>query len=617
MQAGMTLRRRAFLAIGGTLVVLGVLAIAAVVVIVRGSFVRLERDEVVADLRRVTRAMAIRADAVATTTEDYAQWDDMVAFMADRSPAFVRSNFSGRTLADLDVNAVLVRDPAGAVVLATGYDEDAGAETAVPPGFVEALDRSGLAAGLDETAPRRHGLLRVGGRPMLVAANAILTSDATGPSRGVLVLGRWIDASADHALSDAIGVLVSLHPLQADDPGTRGDARVDALLGGAPALVEELDGKRIAGWTLLRDVLDEPTLLVGVRKPRAIMAQGWFALGTLLVALLVVGILVIGCTLVVLERSVLRRLSRLSESVEDLAAHPDGTGRVPVEGADELAGLATRINQLLAALAEHMAALREARDAAESANRTKSAFVACMSHELRTPLNIIIGYSEILRETALERDQHDTAHDLSRIHQAGLHLLDLVNDVLDVAKMEADRLELELVPVEVATLLHDVGEAAAPLATAQGNRLRVSCGPDVGWMRADPRRLRQILLNLVANACKFTEDGRVELVAERCAGGVRFRIADTGIGMAPETLSRLFEPFFQADSSMTRRYEGTGLGLAITRRLCRLMGGDVTIASTLGQGTTCTVELPVGDATPGPRPADDERPLRVIGGARG
>jgi GAF domain-containing protein/DNA-binding response OmpR family regulator/anti-sigma regulatory factor (Ser/Thr protein kinase) len=232
----------------------------------------------------------------------------------------------------------------------------------------------------------------------------------------------------------------------------------------------------------------------------------------------------------------------------------------------------------------------------EVASRHKSEFLANMSHELRTPLNAIIGYSEMLQEEAHDQHAEGFVPDLQRIHAAGKHLLELINAVLDLSKIEAGKMELYLETFEVAPLLRDVAAVLEPLAQKNANRLEVTCEPEVGAMRADLTKLRQALFNLLSNACKFTERGVVSVgvTREAAADGdsIVFAVSDTGIGMTPEQMARLFEEFGQVDASTTRRYGGTGLGLALSRRLCRMMGGDITVASEPGRGSTFTIRLP-------------------------
>ncbi len=234
--------------------------------------------------------------------------------------------------------------------------------------------------------------------------------------------------------------------------------------------------------------------------------------------------------------------------------------------------------------------------ATEQATRAKSDFVANMSHELRTPLNAIIGYSEILFEDAQSAGRESDMADLRRIQDAGRHLLGLIDNILDLSKIEAGKMTLYLETFELRPMIDSVAATISPLARKNRNALDVSCVGDVGAIHSDLTKVRQTLFNLLSNACKFTQNGAITLTALRDANEagdwIEFRVTDTGIGMTPDQQARVFEAFTQADDSTTRTYGGTGLGLAITKNFCRLLGGDVTLTSEAGKGTTFTVRLP-------------------------
>jgi GAF domain-containing protein/CheY-like chemotaxis protein len=256
----------------------------------------------------------------------------------------------------------------------------------------------------------------------------------------------------------------------------------------------------------------------------------------------------------------------------------------------------------------------------EVADRHKSEFLASMSHELRTPLNAIIGYSEMLQEDAADLGAEQFTDDLKKINAAGKHLLELINAVLDLSKIEAGKMDLYLETFDIATLIRDIAAVIQPLAAKNANQLEVVCPATTGTMRADLTKVRQALFNLLSNACKFTEHGTVTLAVSREASPdqewLRFSVSDTGIGMTPEQLARLFEAFSQADAATTRKYGGTGLGLALSRRLCRMMGGDVTVESESGRGSTFSIRLPavVAEAAEQvPQTAVPERATPTVG----
>ena len=279
-----------------------------------------------------------------------------------------------------------------------------------------------------------------------------------------------------------------------------------------------------------------------------------------------------------LERRVLERTAELARTND--ALHAEILGREQVE--EKL----RRVN----------ADLVLAHERAVEASQTKSTFLANMSHELRTPLNAVIGYSELLQEMAARKIPKDPLPDLEKINRAGKHLLMLINDILDISKIEAGKMQLLPEIFGIADLVREMEATIRPLAAKNSNALEVQAADDLGTMQSDVTRVRQCLLNLLSNACKFTNDGTVGLIVRREASSGRdwiiFQVRDSGIGLTPEQIARLFQAFTQADASTTRKYGGTGLGLAITKKICQLMGGNIAVESVPGVGSTFTLRLP-------------------------
>ncbi len=259
-----------------------------------------------------------------------------------------------------------------------------------------------------------------------------------------------------------------------------------------------------------------------------------------------------------------------------------------VNSKDELAQVAISFNNIASEL-------MSARDQAMEANRAKSTFLANMSHELRTPLNAIIGYSELIEEELTDEGIEEYIPDLHKIQTAASHLLSLINDILDLSKIEAGKMDLYLEMVDVPKTIQDVISTVTPLINKNGNTLQVDCPPDIGMMHTDLTKLRQVLFNLLSNASKFTDKGVIRMDVSRNAIGGKdwftFSVSDSGIGMNEEQLQRLFKDFSQADSSTTRKYGGTGLGLAISKRFAEMLGGDITVTSKPNKGSTFTVQV--------------------------
>ena len=417
---------------------------------------------------------------------------------------------------------------------------------------------------------------------------------------------------------------------------------------GSPAPVHggDKDGSRTAqvsplilGRILLALIGTVTLILAAAFVPVAVLWPEIFTTGTFIAGFALFALCSLGLAVVVslgLARTLGQPIDVLSGAVSEIARSRQFDAALPVAPSiGELRTLNHALEDLLSAMRQAVADAREheeqimerqrveqqlvvAKDAAEEASRAKSAFVANMSHELRTPLNAIIGYSEMLQEDAADLGYVQAVPDLEKIQIAGRHLLGLINDILDLSKIEAGKMTLCVEPFDVTTLITDVVGTAQPLVAAHRNQLQLEISSDAGRMRSDSTKLRQVLLNLLSNAAKFTDRGRITISVARETrdghGWIVIRVKDTGIGMTAEQASRLFEDFMQADTSTTRRYGGTGLGLAISQRFCRMMGGYISAESEPARGSTFIVSLPA-DAPVTDADTDGTRRLASRGAA--
>jgi signal transduction histidine kinase len=459
------------------------------------------------------------------------------------------------------------------------------------------------------------------------------------------------------------GPVMRIHDASLGDAGhDQGSQLLGYLLGGLPvanpALIGELLSRRILHpliWAgndvIYSNVADddslksanfdgkaheysiEQTAYLGVAKTLRVGSQSLHygviaplaplqdALRRSLLTVAGIGLLVVIVTLIALSI----RATRLLRPIEQLrlgAARIGGgdlAQRISVKSGDEFEALADQFNDMAGRLQESYAGLEHkvetrTRELAQSvselralgqqlevASQHKSQFLANMSHELRTPLNAIIGYSEILQEDVADLGQQNLVDDLKKIESSGRHLLGLINDILDLSKVEAGKMDVFIEEIEIAPLLEEVRAIIVPLAEKNGNTIEFSLADNLGTMRTDRTKLKQSLLNIFSNGSKFTQNGRLTLVAERIETDkpmVRFAISDTGIGMTEEQLGRLFQAFSQAEASTTKKYGGTGLGLAITRNFCQMLGGEVSVTSKPGQGSTFTITLPDAPVAP-------------------
>jgi signal transduction histidine kinase/CheY-like chemotaxis protein len=616
----MNLRHKTLLIIGVSLVVLTALVSLLASGVILKSFARYEKQEMHEDTERAFYAITTEQKYLEQLTRDWASWDETYAYIEEPTQEYVDEHMGsdmdigepGDYFQDIKMQLFAFVRSDGHIVFARTYDREVEHITAPSPGLQEALNTPNPLYEHPDPPHSTRGILMTPEQIWMVAAHPILTSDKQGPARGTVIIGRLLDP---HKVAElAAKTNLSLQIRRFDDPSKTPEmqevrsnllAQTDAPV---PVTTRLIDNETIGGYTMFYDVGGQPAIIIEVQNKRTIYAQGVTSV-RYLVGLVALGGLLIGWAMLrILQDSVVLRLTRISNQVRQIAEHNNLDQRIAVRGRDELGTLANDINGMLEALEQSQAALRvseaeahEARQVAEQANQMKSRFLANMSHELRTPLNSIINFTRILAAGMRGPVSEEQLDYLNRVHASGEHLLNLINDILDLSKIEAGRMELHRELCQFGPLIHSTMSTATGLIRDKPIELHQEIAPDLPLVNIDKTRIRQVLLNLLSNAAKFTEAGSITVRVEAAPPGLVVHVSDTGIGISPEKLDLIFEEFRQADEGSERGYEGTGLGLAICRRLIEMHGGTISVASTPGEGTTFSFSLPaVGKR--GPRP---------------
>jgi signal transduction histidine kinase len=590
----MTLHKKTLYIIGATFVLLLVILCVVSQNILLSGLREIEEENTRQHVERALSALSNDLSSLDTTTDDWASWDDSYYFIQDLNTHYIQSNLIDETFIGLRLNFILFVNNSGEIVFGKAFDLHNEEEVPISLGLRQCLSANDLLWRHPDTESSVTGIILLPEAPALIASQPILTSKDEGPIRGALIMGRYLDAAEIESLAEM--TLLSLVIHRADNiqmPPDFQAARL-SLSSDAPILVQPLDEERVAGYALLTDIYGKPVLVLRVDVPRDIYQRGETVIGYFMVSMVVVGLIVAIVAILIMEKQVLSRLTRLSEAVSKIGKSGDLSLRVSMRGRDEVAKLADTIDVMTETLEQSSKALREKNVQLEEANRAKSEFLARMSHELRTPLNVIIGFSELMLDGITGKVNREQRQCLNDILGSGRHLLGLINDILDLSKIESGKMELKLRKIALPRVIESIKSEIAPMLVAKKQTLEISVEEGLPPVRADKAKVRQVLLNLLSNSIKFTPDGgKLKVEAVREDSWCRVSVIDNGVGIRKEDQEKIFEPFSQLDNSLTGEEKGTGLGLTIAKQIVEKHGGRIWVESEYGKGSKFSFTLPL------------------------
>ncbi len=574
------------LTLGGLIFVLSII----VPTLLLQSFSEVEELSIRQKIETISRTFEKNLEDFTSKLYDWSSWDDAYAFIVNRNSQFVASNITYDGLKSINIDIMLFVNSSGEVVFETALDRQNKILAPITGEVKTAvMSASKLLDGADIKKKISGYLCFQSSQPLIISARPILNSQGEGPSRGSLVFGRHLDESEMEKFRAVSAPDLTLKQFNDENPGDDFVIARLHLYGAEKIFIQTLNDSYIAGYTVLNDIYQKPSMILGSKFKRVIYEQGKKSVYYFILILWGVIFISGALALSLLNEFVIKRLDRLGVEVGKIGAKKDFSARVAMTGNDEFTDLAFEINSMLGSLENSRHELQEALMNLDVANRAKNDFLSNMSHEIRTPMTPMIGYTDLLWDTSLSDEQREF---LQRVRSSSNILLSTINDILDYSKIESGELELDMTDFQVDMAVIESVGVAKHSADLKNIRLITNVDKKSSErVTGDCARVKQILTNLISNAVKYTNSGDINIDVKASGEddisiSFDFSVADRGIGISEDKQVAIFLPFVQGDGSSTRRHGGTGLGLTISDRLVKLMGGErIFIQSKAGAGS--------------------------------
>ena len=564
-----------------------------------GGFSKIEKIGAELELKQFNKLIQIKERALVPTSNDWSKWDDTYNFVNDKNQAYIDSNINKTSFTNLEINVMSFVNSKGEIVYTKINDQNQNNRPELTKEFKRTINKISLLQKFQTKSSHHKGFILIDNKPMLITSTPIYNSDNEGECRGTFIIGRFLNLKKIQE-SYEYPLKFFLFDNNSDDPDIK--QALKYYNKDKTSFFSLTNHKTIDAYSIIKSITNKPILIAQIEIPRSIYGQSKETLHYAMIILCILTILFAIITHLLLDKFVIQRLKELSKAVNEINKAKEPSVRLNIKGNDELSMLVSSINQMLSEIEnadEELDLKRKKLDLLSiqllEANLHRNRFLSSVSHELRTPLNAILGFSELLQQKLFGPLNPKQYEYIDLIHSSGVHLLDLINDLLDITKIDSGSIDLLKEEFLQVLFIKDVINMVSPQANEKNISIKLDLDKDC-VIYADIRRSKQIMLNLLTNAIKFSRKGYdIEVRSKIESNHIKILVIDKGIGVPEKDLGNIFTEFFRSKNAQEGLYGGTGIGLSLSKRLVRMQGGEIGLNSKLGEGSTFWFTLPIKD----------------------